>query len=233
MIDLPSLMLLMIQREVPAFRNPSIVETVRSEKIEPADTIDQLVGTGALVSPDVDRVLLAAARWYEARFANRPPDGDCGWFLRPKGWQHEGGHGGTCRAKGPMQVGLGWSNGLLPTDLSAAGLPDPIPRDFDPHDPEAGVRAGYAVLVHWKTVCGASHPTLPGVWLTAYGWGRCPPRLHTGLYIDREGVRRCALATSMLEATGTKPDGWRCGHEGRKLEPYDARFIAWVGTQGA
>jgi hypothetical protein len=104
----------------------------------------------------------------------------------------------------------------------AAGLPEePITMDQMRASPELGVRAGYAGLARWKALCGG---TTPARWLTAWGWGKCPPPRT----VDREAVRRCELATILLAQRGQTPEGWKCGHEGRKIhDDRDARLLKW------
>ena len=64
------------------------------------------------------------------------------------------------------------------------------------------------------------------MWITAYGMGRCPKRPHNGLSsLHWEGARRCAMLTGILEATGAKPENWRCGHEGQSVLPHTRYLI--------
>ncbi len=157
----------------------------------------EVTSGGRLVSSDVDWALVAAVQWYESRFRPEPPDGDCTELGLLGAYRR------TCQAVGPMQLNTaaGW---FLRQELpSLAGA-----RAAQLREPQTNVLAGYATLNRWKGICGGP----PAIWLTAYGWGRCPQRT------DWEGARRCALATALLDRAGTKPDGWICGHEKRTVD---------------
>ena len=82
-------------------------------------------------------------------------------------------------------------------------------------DTRTSVMAAYTTLRRWKRLCGGP----PGAWFTAYRYGRCLPRVRSG------GVRRCALATSMMRRGGVVPSGWVCGHEGRALSQATRRHV--------
>ena len=165
---------------------------------------------GKLVSHEVDELLLATIQFYEARLDPHPPDGDC----RPNGRYAK-----VCSVQGPMQLMKG-ANAFLPAyDPSWKGV-----TSKDLRDPRTNVDAAYTVLAQRKTDCGGP----PGVWITAYGQGKCPTwtwrdgkRVRK---IDWEGRRRCALLTALLEQTGRKPDGWLCGHEGKPV----LRHTRWL-----
>ena len=66
---------------------------------------------------------------------------------------------------------------------------------------------------------------MPGVWLTAYGEGKCPKNNQ----LDYEGIRRCAVLTSLLKVNNILPDDWKCGHEGKKMKDKTAsKFISKI-----
>lgn len=225
---LTEIMLSMVLHEVPALeKHPDKLEAWRSD-IEAMVEIDRTVTkSGVLFSPEVDRIVLAGVRWYEARFRSKPRDGDCyvrhGWdkpgpvpeWYRPRR---------ICPAVGPMQIVQAnrYVIALWP-EAQKLGISEPVTVE-QLRDPEMNVRHGYATIAHWKNECGG---TL-GTWLTAFGWGDCPSRKNPKIrkhYVDREGVRRCALITALLERTMNKPEGWICGHEKRKIPRRTARLI--------
>lgn len=76
--------------------------------------------------------------------------------------------------------------------------------------PEINTRVGYSILKQWKGLCKSS---LPGVWLTAYGQGKCPKFNR----LDFEGIRRCVILTAQLDLAGITPPNWKCGHEGKSI----------------
>lgn len=168
-----------------------------------APIIVEVGSQGLLVSPEVDPAMLAAVAWYESTFRPDSPDGDCHRIgLSPDTTT-------MCTATGPMQV--------VKSAGSYLGAVEPSLKDIRAdalRDPKTSVRAGYAALRLWKKLCGGS----PAVWLTAYVWGHCPRSP------DWEGVRRCALATAMLDKLGHKPADWACGHEKRAVESH-TRFL--------
>lgn len=160
------------------------------------------------------------------------------WFVRPKR---------VCSAVGPMQIAKGnrsilpaweevrilfdgiksWKQeveeGTSPWKLEGASM-------AELRDPEFNVRFGYGTLWHWKNACrGAKadpRDAPVGAWLTAFGWGRCPPaNWRSVVYVDREGRRRCEKITTIMTSleelsqkpgsafTFEVPDDWWCGHE--------------------
>lgn len=188
------------------------------KEMEAASVLQSKVASaGMLVSPEVDERILAAVGWYEARNQTRPNDGDCHWQA-PSIATGPGPQVLVCDAFGPLQ--LAKSNIVLvlrSPEAKALGLPAELTL-AQARDPEAAMRLGYAALAMKKRECGGQ----PGEWLTAYGWGKCPPRGH----LDWEGVRRCALADALLERDSVKPEGWVCGHEKRKVKrAHDRRII--------
>lgn len=212
--------MLLLLREAPLIAKKPEAEASWRENMVEALELDRRVGSaGALVSPDVDTALLDAARWYEARLRQRPKDGDC----RPEADEKApGGFRTVCHAIGPLQVTRAAYMAVLATpEGDLAGLQT---ERGDLRDPETGVRAGYAALLRWKTLCGGP----PARWLTAWGWGRCPP----GRTVDGEATRRCEFATILLESRGELPEGWKCGHEGRKIPgEHDRRLLGWARKQ--
>jgi hypothetical protein len=214
-------LLLLVLREAPRIAKHPELEAAWRADVAEAVELDRRVGAvGALVSPDVDAALLDAARWYEARLKNRPKDGDC---RTEEDKKSPSGVRTVCRAIGPLQVTIAAYRAVLGTpDADLAGL-EGEPRTATAtrlRDPETGVRAGYGGLLRWKRLCGGT----PARWLTAWGWGKCPPERA----IDAEAVRRCELATVLLQSRG-QAGGWECGHAGRKIQnTHDARLLKWA-----
>jgi hypothetical protein len=213
----------LLVHEAPAIQRKPEAALAWQNEIAAAVELDARVASaGLLVSPEVDAAILDATRWYEARMKSRPKDGDCTLAPIPNSQKWDK----VCPAIGPLQLHPSALRALRDTpEAASAGLAaGHVPPDAL-RDPETGVRAGYAGLMRWKKLCGGS----PALWFTAWGWGRCPPKKTT---IDREGVRRCALVTILLDAQDKRPEGWKCGHEGRKIrDPYDHRFLAWARGQ--
>jgi hypothetical protein len=212
---------LILVHEAPVIATVPRLETLWRAELTAAVTLDAKVAEAALlVSPEVDAALLDAARWYEARLQSHPKDGDC-HFVPIPGPKRD--FKTVCSAAGVLQVQSPALRAVLGTvEGKAAGLPEePITMDQMRASPELGVRAGYAGLARWKALCGG---TTPARWLTAWGWGKCPPPRT----VDREAVRRCELATILLAQRGQTPEGWKCGHEGRKIhDDRDARLLKW------
>lgn len=266
---LVALMFTIISRETPAIRQHPDGERAQAYRADIAQMVaidEQVAAAGKLVNPEVDRVLLGAIRYYEARFRSQPKDGDChwkhprvstaqrikyqdehgmapAWLMKPK-W--------VCAATGPMQISKGnryiapaWPevrqlfSGIKQWDVLVRQGADPWSVGkadrlsvAELKQPATNVRFGYALLWHWKVEADQGLPeseprtTPPGVWLTAWGWGKLPPlNPKTVRYVDMEGKRRCQLMTRMmrdLAAAAAKPGsgfsfqvpaGWYCGHE--------------------
>lgn len=191
--SLVSVMIAAASYEVPALKTAS--EGTRYEvSIRTLSALNEDVGKeGYLVSPEVDPILLAANQYFESRFRTYVDDGDCTFYATR-----------ICRAVGPMQIHRGASSWVARLDPTLnAGTVGELRM------PERNVRAGYAILKHWKQTCGGT----PGVWMTAYrSASGCPKKSH----VDDNASARCAVATAMLQATGKLPVGWVCGHEDRK-----------------
>lgn len=266
---LVAIMFGMIAREVPAIRQDPEGERARAYRADiakMAEIDEQVAAPGKLVNPRVDQVLLAAVRFYEARFRSAPADGDCSYVTPSLSYEQRVRHAGpkglvpawmvqprrVCPAIGPMQISSGnrflapsfaevreLFHKVRPWDVLVGQGHDPwtvgrVERLSveDLRDPLTNVRLGYALLWHWKVAADLGLParetraTPPGVWLTAWGWGKLPgPHPRTVRYVDREGRQRCALATRLLaqlaeaahaEGSGFRfevPEGWYCGHE--------------------
>lgn len=212
----------LLVHEAPVITQKPDNEARWKAEIAESTALDEKVASaGALVSPEVDRALLDSARWYEARLRQHPKDGDC-HFVPVKGSRE---FKTVCDAFGPLQVTLPAFRAVLGTpDASAAGISMALlkPTAADLREPETGVRAGYAGLLRWKGLCGGT----PARWLTAWGWGKCPKEKTT---LDFEAVRRCELTTVLLIQRGQLPEGWKCGHETRKIrDPHDQHLLAWA-----
>ncbi len=191
-----AIILTLASAEIPLEAVPKSAEYQKGVA-ELAAIIIDVSKDGALVSPEVDAALLSSVAWFESRYRPDSPDGDC----------RELGLGGeyvrTCNAVGPMQLSKGAGQYLAQEDPSLKGT-----RAEALRDPRTSVRGGYAALRLWKRLCGKT----PAHWLTAYVWGKCPRTP------DWEGLRRCALATAILDKLDKKPEGFTCGHEGRTVE---------------
>lgn len=175
--------------------------------------VDQEVITNSkelLIDQEVDLSILATIQLFETRLKPDPKDGDCHWQYNPGKKSKL-----VCRSFGPMQISGGvvkWAKNILPDDLK-----NMKPEEL--HDPTINTRVGIIVLNNFKAICKSS---LPGVWLTAYGEGHCPKNNQ----LDSEGIRRCAVLTSLLKANNSLPDNWKCGHEGKIIKDKTAlKFI--------
>lgn len=216
---------------------------------------------GYLVNPTVDRAILGGVRFFESRFQSKPRDGDCikHWhrYMHLPSGQWPSGYTPVlttkCPAKGPMQIAEG-NLGVLPAWEETRILFDgikPWKQEVESganewrlkkltvdeaRDPELNVRLGYATIWHWKNTCktgrGDPRSSPVGAWLTAFGWGKCPPpNWRTVLYVDREGRRRCEKITTILRALEklskkpeaqfefTVPEQWWCGDE-KTVKPW-------------
>jgi hypothetical protein len=154
---------------------------------------------GSLVDPQTDALILATQAWYESRVSLKPPDGDPRYQMGKK----------VGTVVGPMQISKaapGWVT-LWPESEKWKGLNVEKMRD-----PKTNVDLGYDILKFWKSQCGGS----PGVWITAYGWGKCPTKLWNGnRTVDWEGKRRCKTITWMMkklekENVYQMPENWSC-----------------------
>jgi hypothetical protein len=229
---------------------------------------------GVLVSPEIDRLLIGGMRFFEGRFQSRPKDGDCirGWhsyYHVPRGRWPQGyvpKPYTKCPAKGPMQISEG-NLGILPAweetrELFADLQPwkQRVAEGVNPwhlkkltvdelREPETNVRLGYAALWHFKNTCKGrpadDRSTPPGGWMTAWGWGKCPPpNRRAVIYVDKEGRQRCEKTTQMmrgLEALSRKdesqftfqvPEDWWCGNEsGEKPHPETEGSVLAIGSE--
>lgn len=166
-----------------------------------------------LTDKEIDLNILATIQLFETRLKPDPKDGDCHWeFI--KGSKSKL----ICRSFGPMQISGGvvkWAKNILPNDLQNL-------TKEQLHDPEINTRVGYIILQNFKAICKSFSP---GVWMTAYGEGKCPKNNA----LDYEGIRRCAVLTSLLKANNILPEDWKCGHEGKKMNDKTAlKFIAKI-----
>lgn len=133
------------------------------------------VGTeGAVVSPEVDPILLAVIGYEESRHRPKVKDGDC----------YGAGH---CNAIGPMQLSKSTPWTLANIDPAWKGTKLESLRD-----PETAVKGAYRLLQYWKKTC----PGTPSVWLGAWSAGKCFPNA------IELGVRRCHMAKAMTDAAG-------------------------------
>jgi hypothetical protein len=211
-------LLAILVHEAPVIdQRPKLHDAWEKEMAMAVDLDAKIGGSAMLVSPEVDTAILDAMRWYEARLASHPKDGDCHFVPvgKTRIWQT------VCTAFGPLQVQVTALKAIRGTEEGhKAGVPDDMAPEAL-HDPEFGVRAGYAGILRWKSLCGGT----PARWITAWGWGKCPKGAHT---YDREAVRRCELTVILLHSRG-QGIGWKCGHEGRKIaDEHDQRLLKWA-----
>jgi hypothetical protein len=234
---LATVMMAAILKEVP--RLPQYPDKLASYQAEVAQMIEvdrKVAERGALVNPEIDRLLLGSVRFFESRFRVAPKDGDCRehrYANLPSGsWPV--GFDVTkapkwCPAKGPMQIDFG-TRFVIPTwpEARELGIEKRRYTEDEWREPVFNVRLGYTILAHWKAESdrGVRRTTPPGVWFTAFGWGKVPPfNRRTVRYVDREGRRRCEFATSMMTELArlatqkdagfsfALPSDWWCGHE--------------------
>ncbi len=173
-----------------------------AEKKPEVETLTQIfldvAKPGVLVDPNTDAMLLATQCWFESALKLKPKDGDPTHLLA--------GNVGT--VVGPMQISKaapGWVS-LLPGMEKWKGLTVEQMRD-----PATNVALAYDILTYWKGACGGP----PGVWIAAYGMGKCPVKTWGGnSAIGWEGRRRCKTLTWMMKETVKQgyamPDDWSC-----------------------
>lgn len=205
------LMVLMILREAPGVSDPNDkrIEKRRKEVNAVAAIHVEVAKKGQLVDEKVDAAILASISFFESRHMLKPKDGDARYSQAQKKLV------GT--VVGPMQVSK-----AAPRLVKI--WPEPWRSKWDGltvkkmRDPKTNVELAYDILKMWKDMCGGP----PGVWITAYGWGRCPKWDYTRKhkYVDWEGRRRCRLITQTMvrmakdDELGWKmPEDWYCGHE--------------------
>lgn len=161
-----------------------------------------------------------------------------------------------CPAKGPMQISYN-TRQAVPAYAEVREIFDgikpwkkqfengtnqwkltPLLTEDEFKNPEINVRLGYGILWHWKNESSKGLPAdeirqAPlGAWLTAWGWGKLSPvNWKTVRYVDKEGVRRCAVITAMLEKLNKKPSNWFCGHEQKKIRNgHDRKLVKAIGN---
>jgi hypothetical protein len=155
--------------------------------------------SGDLVDPQTDAMILATLAWYESRIMLKPPDGDVMHL-------HEGNVG---TAVGPMQINkaapyyvVQWPGGERWKGLDVAKM----------RDPATNIELAYFNLKFRKDTCGGP----PGVWIAAYGMGKCPKKWGQDNYsIGWEGKRRCKTLTRLMKKLAEKggytmPTDWSC-----------------------
>lgn len=134
---------------------------------------------GAIISPDVDPLILAVIGYEESRHRPSIKDGDCD--------NTEARH---CKAIGPMQLSR-----ALPTMMPR------IDQDYAPltvsalRNPRSSVLAAYRLLRHYRDTCHGG----PAQWLGAWSAGKCSAKPIA------LGVRRCQLAAAMADAADIEP----------------------------
>lgn len=142
----------------------------------------QVGNEGAVVSPDVDPLLLAAIGYEESRHQPNVRDGDCSYPMS----------GTVCNAIGPMQLSrsIPWVLASIEPEWKGKTIKDL-------RDPLTSVKGAYLLLKYWKAQCKGSTDSLLGNWSA----GKClggPIKM---------GIRRCHLAKAMGEAAGVTVEG--------------------------
>lgn len=218
---LPAIALILshaLSAEAPTFENDIKYDHFRSGLNNLIQVDEKIVNNtdDNLINPEVDLAILSTIQLFESRLRPNPKDGDCYWNNFKINGQSK--FKLECRSVGNMQISRGivkWAKNILPDDLQNLS-------NEQMHDPETNTRLGYIILKNFKAICKSS---LPGVWLTAYGEGKCPKNNQ----LDYEGIRRCAVLTSLLKANNILPDDWKCGHEGKKMKDKTAlKFISKI-----
>jgi len=137
---------------------------------------------GAIVSSEVDPLILATMGYEESRHRPTVKDGDC--------YQTNGMTKPLCRALGPMQVSRATPSILGTIDPAWKGL-----KVDELRDPLTSVKVSYRLLKYWKDTCKSkSLDALLGNWSA----GKCLKGT-----IDM-GARRCAFAKSMAGVVGVE-----------------------------
>lgn len=130
---------------------------------------------GAMVSREVDPLLLAVVGYEESRHRPKVQDGDC--VALPSGRK--------CNAFGPMQIakGMGYHLGLIDPRWKGTTIEQL-------RDPRANVEAAYTLLTYWKNECKGT----PDRWLGSYMAGKC--------VTIPQGKKRCTIARALGKAAG-------------------------------
>lgn len=156
---------------------------------------------GAIVSSEVDPLLLAAIGYEESRHRPKVSDGDCIHTMTMTKR--------VCMAVGPMQLSRAtpWILGNI----------DPVWKGMkvdDLRDPETSVKVSYRLLKYWKDTCKSKGlDALLGNWSA----GKC---LKGTIQM---GARRCALSKALASASGVEFDATcarpsKDGHVKRLIE---------------
>lgn len=206
-----TIMLAMITREAPYLKEiPPELEEYRADIQKMAEIDEDVAAHNLLVDPVTDRLILGTVRFAESRFRSEPPDGDC---YRTIGMDTK-----RCNAIGPMQIAGGVRSLIMPwPEVPVLGIPKPLTIE-DLRSPETNVKVGYAVLSRWKDMCKGR----PGIWLTAYTWGKCPSRFAPLPFQGRYRCKRLNYMMRELERLSKEPgstftyripENWSCGNE--------------------
>lgn len=204
-----------ISGEAPTIETDSRYDNYKAGYVNLLDTDQKIINESDdyLVNPDVDTFILGTIQLFESRLRTNTKDGDCIHHYHKVG--NENIIKLECRSVGNMQISKGaikWIQNIDGKNFKELTI-DQL------RTPEWNTRVGYTLLKYFKRSCKSS---LPGVWLTAFGEGHCPKNNQ----LDMEGIRRCAVLTASLNANGTIPPGWKCGHEGKKMkDPTALKFV--------
>jgi hypothetical protein len=149
---------------------------------------------GHLVDPETDAAILGTISWFESRIMLKPKDGD------PR---FSGGRNGKYQGSvvGPMQISKGapiWVK-TWPMRDEWLGLTVEQMRD-----PKTNVKLAYDILTYWKDTCGGP----PGVWISAYGSGKCPGKYGKNSYSITKGARgRCKMLVRIMQGLASNKHG--------------------------
>lgn len=230
-----------ILREAPTLRDKPVEHAKYVVDVTSLVGLHDEIADGRLINHDMDTLLLTAVNYRESRLRNPSVDGDCHMQHRlqdvpsalwPKDYKPV--YVMNCNAVGPMQLAKGHRGTLqrwleIVTEFGRdrgwdfadekSLKQNPFTLD-DLRDPRTNIRIAYAELQHWKGECrdsgGADAPV--GVWLTAYRYGKCPPRGKSSgrFYIDSEAKARCAMvqkmANKLKEEAFDEVTDLRCGY---------------------
>lgn len=219
MIDVLSLILIhAISAEAPTVETDIKFDKYKAGEVSLLESDYKIVNENNdyLVNPDVDLNILANIQLFESRLRPNTKDGDCLTHYHKVGKDIVSIK--DCRSVGSMQISKGAVKWIQ--NIDSEKFKNLTVEEL--RTPEMNARVGYAILKQFKASCKSS---LPGVWITAFGEGKCPKNNQ----LDFEGVRRCSVLTAQLEASNSLPENWKCGNEHRKMNDSTAlKFIAKI-----
>lgn len=223
MIDILSLSLILIHAisaEAPLIETDARYDKYKTGEVSLLESDYKVVNENDdyLINPDVDLNIIANIQLFESRLRPNTKDGDCTYRFHKTGIGKATVAKMECRSVGNMQISRGAVKWIQNIDFN--NFKDLTIDELK--TPEMNARVGYAILKNFKATCKS---TLPGVWITAFGEGKCPKNNQ----LDSEGIRRCAVLTAQLKASNSLPENWKCGNEGKKMkDPTALKFIAKI-----